>query len=154
VPGNERAREYRRAIQVLPERTTFLPVATLPPVGRTHPLLHAHAWATIDRGAISPYLFSADRNDAMTYFRYRRRGVGPFIFWYTRGGPEPDWAAVARDYRHLVVTEPVDLARIGVAGRWRLRTPVASVLDVAGAPTASGTIEAAPTVPTGEPAAR
>jgi hypothetical protein len=130
LPENARAREYRRVVATLPEGTPFLPIVTVPAIGRTQPLLHAYAWATIDRGAIAPYLFSANRRDSMIYFRYRRRTVEPYIFWYVRNGAAPDWPAVAHDYPFVVVTEPVDLERIGVEGEWRVRTPVASVLAV------------------------
>ena len=130
LPENERARAYRSVVATLPEGTAFLPVVTVPSIGRTHPLLHAYAWATIDRGAVAPYLFSANRRDSMIYFRYRQRGVEPFIFWYVWRLDPPDWSAVARDYPFLVVTEPVDPRRIGVDGEWLRRTPVASVLRV------------------------
>jgi hypothetical protein len=130
LPENARAREYRRVVATLPEGTPFLPIVTVPAVGRTQPLLHAYAWATIDRGAVAPYLFSANRRDSMIYFRYRRRSFEPDIFWYVRNGDAPDWHAVARDYPFVVVTEPVDLQRLGVEGEWRVRTPVASVLAV------------------------
>jgi hypothetical protein len=132
LPENARAREYRRVVATLPEGTPFLPIVTVPAVGRTQPLLHAYAWATIDRGAVAPYLFSANRRDSMIYFHYRRRTVEPYIFWYARDGAAPDWDAVARDYPFVVVTEPVDLRRLGVTGEWRVRTPVASVLAVSG----------------------
>lgn len=132
VPENARAREYRSVVATLPAGAAFLPIVTVPAVGRTQPLLHAYAWATIERGAVAPYLFSATRGDSMIHFRYRRRGVEPGIFWYVRNGDAPDWRRVAHDYPLLVITEPVDMRRIGVAGQWRTRSPVASVFEVTG----------------------
>jgi hypothetical protein len=59
-----------------------LPVHTWRKQMDLSPLLHAGSFAVVDRGALEPYLFGADRGDAIKYFHYRHRPYMPDESWY------------------------------------------------------------------------
>ena len=95
---------YRALLQTVPKQSTLLPVSAAPNVGRHQAFLHAGSWATIDRGAVTPYLFSGSTGEAMSYFRYVRVPRAPSIFWATRPGyPRPDCRQVTRDFEYVSV---------------------------------------------------
>jgi hypothetical protein len=95
---------YRTLLQTVPKQSTLFPVSAAPNVGRHQAFLHAGSWATIDRGAITPYLFSGSTGEAMSYFRYVLVPQAPSIFWATRPGyPRPDCAQVTRDFDYVSV---------------------------------------------------
>jgi hypothetical protein len=104
LPLNRTIGVYRALLQTVPEQSTLLPVSAAPNVGRHQAFLHAGSWATIDRGAITPYLFSGSTGEAMSYFRYVRIPQAPSIFWATRPGyARPDCAQVTRDFAYVSV---------------------------------------------------
>lgn len=102
---------YRTLLRVVPERSTLLPVNGAPNVGRHQAFRHVGSWATIDRGAITPYLFSGSTGEAMTYFRYVHVPKAPSIFWATRPGyPRPDCNQISHDFEYLAIIGKVSLA--------------------------------------------
>jgi hypothetical protein len=103
-PLNKTIGVYRAMLQMVPEDSTLLPVSAAPNVGRHQAFLHAGSWATIDRGAITPYLFSGSTGEAMSYFRYVHTPEAPSIFWALRPGyPPPDCAAVTREFEYVSI---------------------------------------------------
>jgi hypothetical protein len=70
---------YRQILASIPAGAYVLPVDTQPGVWGT---THAGSFVLLDRGALTPYLFSADRGDPMSYFRYRHRPYTPSESWY------------------------------------------------------------------------
>lgn len=74
--------QYRQLGMAVPAGSYILPIYTIPKDGELRPLLHASAYLIADRGAVTPYLFSGDRGDSMTYFRYRERPYWPDEDWY------------------------------------------------------------------------
>jgi hypothetical protein len=105
---------YRAILQMVPEQSTLLPVSAAPNVGRHQAFLHAGSWATIDRGAITPYLFSGSTGEAMSYFRYVHTPEAPSIFWALRPGyPPPDCAALTREFEFVSLIGKVTLPCAG-----------------------------------------
>jgi hypothetical protein len=101
---------YRALLQSLPPDSSLLPVSAAPNVGRHQALLHAGSWATIDRDAVTPYLFSGSTGEAMSYFRYVRFPQAPSIFWALRPGyPPPDCTMVTRDFEYVSIIGKADL---------------------------------------------
>lgn len=72
---------YREVVASLPAGSYVLPVYTQP-LYELSPLLHAGAYAVLERSAVSPSLFSRDRGDPMKYFSYRHRPYTPDEWWY------------------------------------------------------------------------
>jgi hypothetical protein len=102
---------YRSLLKVVPERSSLLPVCAVPNIGRHQAFLHAGSWATIDRGATTPYLFSGSTGDAMSYFRYAHTPQAPSIFWATRPGHlPPDCVQVGSDFDYVAVIGKIDFA--------------------------------------------
>jgi hypothetical protein len=101
---------YRALLRVVPERSSLLPVSGARNIGRHQAFLHAGAWATIDRGAITPYLFSGSTGEAMSYFRYLHVPQAPSIFWASRPGYRgPDCHQVDRDFAYVAIIGKVNL---------------------------------------------
>lgn len=73
---------YRATLAAIPTGSRVLPVHTRIKQMYLSPFLHAGSFAVIDRGAITPYLFSGDRGEPMKYFRYRHRPYMPDESWY------------------------------------------------------------------------
>jgi hypothetical protein len=103
---NEVMRAYRAVAAEIPRGARVLPVATGPKVGHLDVFLHAGAFATLDAGATTPYLFS---RGPTRYFSYR---AGPEEtvdeFWYARGRPlAPEArAAIADRFDYVLVKKP------------------------------------------------
>lgn len=111
LPLDRTIGEYRALLKIVPERSSLLPVSAAPNVGRHQAFLHAGSWATIDRGAITPYLFSGSTGEAMSYFRYVHPPRAPAIFWATRPGyPRPDCAEITRDFEYVAIIGKAILA--------------------------------------------
>jgi hypothetical protein len=88
------------------------------------PFMHAASFAVIDRGAEIPYLFSGNRGNPQTYFRYIRMPYAPPPSWYYLPRPpatDVNWGKVACSYDFLLVMKPFELSHIRV-----LTTPVAA----------------------------
>jgi hypothetical protein len=111
LPLDQTIGVYRTLLQTVPPDSTLLPVSAVPNLGRHQAFLHAGSWATIDRGAITPYLFSGSTGEAMSYFRYVRIPEAPSIFWALRSGyPRPDCIQVNRDFEYVSIIGKADLA--------------------------------------------
>ncbi|MDB6013535.1 MAG: hypothetical protein JWL65_5785 [Gammaproteobacteria bacterium] len=79
--GNAMVARFRAVVTAIPRGSYVLPVYTQP-MYTLSPLLHADSYAVLDRGAVTPTLFSRDRGDPMKYFRYRHRPYMPDESWY------------------------------------------------------------------------
>jgi len=82
---------YRQIVASIPAGAQVLPVDTQPGIwGATH----AGSFVLLDRAALTPYLFSADRGDPMSYFRYRHRTYTPSESWYR---VQKEWSAATEN---------------------------------------------------------
>ena len=112
---------YRAFIASLPTGGKVLPVDTVRKEGKLEPFLHAASFLLIDRGILTPYLFSGDTGAPMKYFRYRHHSYVPDDDWYTdpaAGGTlraGVDWGTIAREYQYILITKPYDAARLHLA---------------------------------------
>jgi hypothetical protein len=130
---------YRSVVQQIPAGATVLSIYAERQAD-SRPFLHAGSFVVLDRGGITPYLFSGDRGDPMVYFRYLHRPYRPEENWYDAqrlrklaatgadtgvrpSGDEkpwyedtapPDWSRIACDYDFLLITEPFDPELIAV----------------------------------------
>jgi hypothetical protein len=89
---------YRDVIASVPRGAAVLPVYTQTRQGDVRPFLHAGSFLVLDRDAVIPYLFGADRGDPMKYFRYQHRPYMPDESWYV---DEVRWNA-ARELSYKV----------------------------------------------------
>lgn len=128
-------RDYRRIAAQVPENANFAPVVTRPRDGTTNPYLHAGNFATIERGARSPYLFSAG---VTTYFRPRVYISAPSEFWYQKGIRPNDGVALACAYRYLLVLTPMDWRRLPVPTRLLAGNATAELREVTRPPCPRG----------------
>jgi len=120
-PENHALGQYRKIAATVPAGATVLPVYTRPPIGRCRPFQSAGSFVTLDAAAMTPYLFAADMNPPMAYFRYVDRGYVPNSFWYeydefphgiSTPPEQPDWGKVRHGFQYLLVTLPWNAARI------------------------------------------
>jgi hypothetical protein len=103
-PLNRTIATYRALLLLVPERSSLLPVDAVPDVGRHQAFLHAGSWATTDRYAITPYIFSGSTAGPMAYFRYVHPPRAPSIFWAMRpGNRRPDCEQIARDFVYVAI---------------------------------------------------
>jgi hypothetical protein len=72
---------YRALVRSVPEGASVLSVYA-GPQATLRPFLHAGAFAVLDRGSITPYLFAGNWGDPMLYFRYRHPTYRPPEMWY------------------------------------------------------------------------
>lgn len=72
---------YRAVVAQLPHGALALPIFTRPPA-TVLPLAHASAYALLDRGAVTPYLFAGNLGDPMSYFDYVKPPYAPVEEWY------------------------------------------------------------------------
>ena len=86
-PENRALGSYRMIAAMVPAGATVLPVVSRPPLGRCRPFESAGSYVTLDAAAMTPYLFAADQNPPMAYFRYVDRGYDPSVYWYEFGKP-------------------------------------------------------------------
>jgi hypothetical protein len=109
---------YRTILNDIPVHSRVLPIYTAPPEGVMKPFLHTAEFAVIDRRAFIPYLFSANRGEPMTYFRYLHLPYAPPEEWYI-AHPQliVDWRQVQTEYDFLLVQEPFDLTRVPLQTR-------------------------------------
>jgi hypothetical protein len=112
---------YRAIIAAVPKGARVLPM--YPGTDQLKQFMHAASFAVIDRSAVIPYLFSGNRGNPQTYFRYTRMPYAPPESWYYMPRPpstDVNWGAVACSYDFLLVMKPFELSRIHI-----LTTPVA-----------------------------
>lgn len=128
---NAALRAYRAIAAQAPPGARVLPVATAPRDGHVDPYLHAGAFATLDRGVMTPYLFTGGPT---RYFQYKvppRMGAA-HEFWYQRGetlAPEV-WSDIVEHFDYLLVKKPYDPARLPVATLEVARDDVAALLKI------------------------
>ena len=92
---------------------------------------HAGSFLVIDRQALTPYLFSAENGDPMTYFHYLRRPYAPSETWYRAAEPV-DWRAVECAYEYVLAMQPFDAQRLPLPTATIARNRTASLLKIAG----------------------
>jgi len=106
--------QYRAIVAAIPRGASVLPL--YPGTNALRPYMHAGAFAVIDRGAVIPYLFSGNRGNPQTYFRYNALPYAPPETWYYTGPPvSVNWAAISCDYDYLLAMKPFDLLRVPIA---------------------------------------
>jgi hypothetical protein len=127
LPQDEVMREYRQVAAEMPEGVNFVPIATRPQDGTTNPYLHAGNFATIEREARSPYLFSGG---VTPHFRSRFLITAPSEFWYQQGWSPGDGPRLAEAYRYLLVMKPFDAARVPARTRVLAGNRTAAILEV------------------------
>jgi hypothetical protein len=90
-----------------------------PGTNALRPYMHAGAFAVIDRGAVIPYLFSGNRGNPQTYFRYDAMPYAPPEAWYYAVPPAANvhWGAISCSYDYLLAMKPFDLRRLPIATR-------------------------------------
>ena len=114
-PHDAALRDLRAVGHCVPPHGRVRPLNTIRAENSIQPYAHAGSWATIDRQALTPYLFGGDANDSMTYFRYRHRPPAPWMFKCTLGDCKIDWSSLLRDYDFVLVT--------GAEGRSAVKVP-------------------------------
>ena len=90
---------YRSVVSAIPAGSYVLPIYTNRRERPIKSTLHAAAFTAIDRGAFIPYLFSGNRGEPMTYFRYKQRPYAPEETWYVE--PAPAGCRLAAGGMHL-----------------------------------------------------
>lgn len=123
-------RAYRAVAAQVPPGARVLPVATGPFAGHVDVYLHAGTFATVDAGAITPYLFSAGPTG---YLHYRTPPAqAPDEFWYTRGDAlaPAERAAIPEAFDFLLVKRPYDPARLPLPVEEVARSDAAVLLRI------------------------
>jgi hypothetical protein len=121
IKDNAWMARYRTIVAAVPQGARVLPM--YPGTDRLKPFMHAASFAVIDRSAVIPYLFSGNRGNPQTYFRYTRMPYAPPPSWYYVPRPpatDVNWSAVACSYDFLLVMKPFEFSLIRT-----LTTPVA-----------------------------
>lgn len=127
----------RAIVAAVPKGASVLPM--FPENDALNPFMHAAAFVVIDREALIPYLFSGNRGNPQTYFRYLHLPYAPAETWAFVADPPTDavnWGAVACAYDFLLVMKPFELRRIGVATTPVIENASASLLAVTQKPCA------------------
>lgn len=138
VKDNAWMAQYRAIIAAVPKSARVLPL--YPGNDELNPFMHAASFVVIDREALIPYLFSGNRGNPQTYFRYIHFPYAPSNTWYFPSDPpvsDADWQAVACAYDFLLVTKPLDLRRVHVATTPVVENASASLLAVTKTPCAN-----------------
>lgn len=135
VPQDKALLAYRSIAGIIPEGATVLPINTRGRIGKYLPFGHAGAFATLDSGAMTPYLFAADSTSAQPYFLYKRRPYAPLGTWYldpdkTPADEMPDWDQIKAEYRYLLITVPWDPRRIPLMFTTVASNDVAVLLEI------------------------
>jgi hypothetical protein len=85
----------------------------------------------IDRHALVPYLFSANRGEPMTYFRYLQLPYAPSEEWYSAHVQmDVDWTKVREEYRYLLLRKPFDPSRLRVKTTLVAENSAAALLEI------------------------
>ncbi|BDG07438.1 hypothetical protein [Anaeromyxobacter paludicola] len=109
-PADREMRAYREIAARVPPGATVLPVATRPLDGRSNPFLHAGTLATVESGAVTPYLFLGG---VTPYVRWARpKPPAPSEFWYQGDGAARAPASVRGAFGYCLVMSPYDPARL------------------------------------------
>lgn len=112
----------------IPRAAHVLPVQTLAAVWHH---IDPSAIMTIDRGALTPYLFSADTGAPQVYFHYIDRGYAPADDWYIRqSSSSVKWRQLACTYQYILMMRPFDPLRIRIATKGVAETSSAELLAI------------------------
>jgi hypothetical protein len=133
IRHNAVLRQYRTTAAEIPPGARVLPVVTAPHVGHVDLYLHAGAFATLDAGATTPYLFSLFSGGPQRYFRYRTPPKNVVDeFWYRRGTPlQPDERKeIVDQFDYVLVMKPYDPARLLLPTEEVARSDVAALLKI------------------------
>lgn len=118
---------YRAVAAQVPAGAAVLTIATRPRQRTVDPLRHAGQFATIERGARTPYLFSGG---VTPHFRTRHPLAAPHESWYLWGVAAPDAAEVAGTYDFILLARPYDPGRLPVRTRVVVQNGTAALLEV------------------------
>lgn len=123
--------QYRAIVAAIPRGTHVLPL--YPGTNALHPYMHADAFVVIDRGAVVPYLFSGNRGNPQTYFRYNALPYAPPESWYYAAptAVTVNWDAIRCSYDYLLAMKPFDLRRVPIPTHLVLENDRAALLGVA-----------------------
>jgi len=111
------AEDYREIVARIPRGARVLPVYTNGRTGTVAPLLHMGSYVVTDRGALNPYLFSANAGHPMKYFRFRERLYAPAQRWYNAQAPFMiPGGAIECSYDFLLVDRPFEPRKLPVRG--------------------------------------
>jgi O-antigen/teichoic acid export membrane protein len=127
LPNNEVSREIRAVAGQVPEGSTFISIDTHPKEGNTNPFLHAGLFATIERGARSPYLFTGGTT---RFFVARPHMVPPSEFWYQKADRPWLGAQIVDAFRYVLATKPLDRALLPAPTRVLAEDRAAVLLEV------------------------
>jgi hypothetical protein len=131
VKDNAWMTRYRAVVAAVPEGARVLPL--YPGTDELRPFMHAASFIVIDRGADIPYLFSGNRGNPQTYFRYIHLPYAPPESWYYEPAPpatDVNWGAVACSYDFLLVMKPFELRRIRLVTTPLIENERASLLAI------------------------
>jgi hypothetical protein len=148
VKDNAWVIRYRTVVAAVPRGAHVLPL--YPGTDELRPFMHAASFVVIDRGADIPYLFSGNRGNPQTYFRYVHLPYAPPESWYYEPAPpatDVNWGAVACSYDFLLVMKPFELRRIGITTTTVAENESAVLLAVTKRACASDGVRAASSSP-------
>ena len=142
LPQDAAMERYRALTASIPRGAKVLPIDTLP-VRHYRPFLHAGAYATMDHGALTPYIFASDIVPNMPYFEYRKRpSYAPLESWYPMNR-SVSWNEVVQEYQYLLVTVPWTAQKIPISYAVVTQNDVAALLKLQdSAQTAQGSARA------------
>lgn len=126
-PANARMRQYRSLARTIPPGSAVLPVVTRPRDGRAEPFDSAGTLATIETGALTPYIFTGG---AQRYFRGPGLPWAPGEYWYVYRTDPGDGALLARSYDFVIAMMPFDRARLPMSTEEVARNEAAMLLRV------------------------
>jgi hypothetical protein len=127
LPNNGVMQEIRAVAAQMPAGVTFVSVDTRPKEGTTNPFLHAGLFATIERGARSPYLFSGGTT---RYFVARPHMLAPTEFWYQKADRPWIGAQIVDAFRYVLATKPLDRSLLPAPMRVLAEDGAAVLLEV------------------------
>ena len=143
VPLNAAMGRYKEIASLVPAGAHVLPIDTRTQIVHFRPFLHAGSYATIYAGAVTPYLFSADQDAGMPYFKYFHRDNAPSAYWYgsltladsrkaEAGGPipGPTLEEIRRQFAYLLITVPWDPSKISEHVSVVAKNDIAALLKV------------------------
>jgi hypothetical protein len=127
LPQDAAMGRYRALTASIPRGAKVLPIDTLP-LRHYRPFLHAGAYATMNHGALTPYIFASDIVPNMPYFEYRKRpSYAPLESWYSLNR-SVSWNKVVQEYQYLLVTVPWTAQKIPVSYTVVTQNDVAALL--------------------------
>jgi hypothetical protein len=131
LPQNVAMQRYKDLTASIPRGAKVLTVDTLP-LHPYRPLLHAGAYATLNRCALTPYIFAADNVPNMPYFEYLQRpSYVPHESWYSLK-TRVSWDRVVREYQYMLVTVPWTPEKIPVSYTVVTQNDAAALLRLQG----------------------